>query len=168
MTGTSKFVVAAVVVAVVGAGVSLVGTLIKKGSDNINHTLTSVEHQQVSVLGGLVDGTQAPFVERAQSAARLADWQSVIETTNFGLSADPERGSRTTPRLLLLRSEAWENLGNPAQALADARLAKGLAADGSAERTDGAAREQRLQPLVPPAPTPSKAVGEIPTQPSPP
>ncbi len=168
MTGTAKFVVVAAVVAVVGAGVSLVGTLIKKGSDNLNHTLTSVEHQQVSVLGGLVDGTQAPFVERAQTAARLADWQSVIETTNFGLSADPERGSRTTPRLLLWRSEAWENLGNPAQALADARLAKGLAADGSAERTEGAAREQRLQQIVPPAPTPSNAVGEIPTQPSPP
>lgn len=168
MTGTAKFVVVAAVVAVVGAGVSLVGTLIKKGSDNINHTLTSVERQQTSVLGGLVDGTQAPFVDRAQTAARLADWQSVIETTNFGLSADPERASRTTPRLLLLRSEAWENLGNPAQALADARLAKGLAADGSAERTDGAAREQRLQQLVTPAPTPSPAVGKIPTQPSPP
>jgi hypothetical protein len=166
MSGTVKMVIGAVVVAVVGGGVSLAGSFLKKGSDNVNHTLVSVEQQQTSVLGGLVDGTQAPFVDRAQSAARLADWQSVIETTNFGLSADPERSSRTTPRLLLLRSEAWENLGNPVQAAADARLAKGLAADGTPERTEAAAREQRLLQTLPPKPTSppvSREVGAPPT-----
>lgn|GEM_PF-1318162 len=167
MSGTVKLVIGAVVVAVVIGGVSVAGAMIKKGSDNINHTLVSVEKQHTSVLGGLVDGTQAPFVDRAQSAARLADWQSVIETTNFGLSADPERSSRTTPRLLLLRSEAWENLGNPLQAAADARLAKGLAEDGTPERTEAAAREQRLLQALPPKPTSPPVSPEVGTAPTP-
>lgn len=111
------------VIAVVGSTVKFVLTPPPKPQAN-------AVPQLEQTLGGLIDGTQQPFLQKASAAARIADWQGVIDATNFGLSADPERNSRVTPRLLMFRSEAFEMLGEPKQALADARLARGLFPDG--------------------------------------
>jgi hypothetical protein len=144
--GTTKALLAAGVVAVLVAGIVGAGRFLKKSSDDFDKTLREVE-KPLPVLN-LVDGTQAPFVERATQAARLQDWQSVIETTNFGLSADPDLQSRTSPKLLLLRARARQALGERAQALVDARLARSLAGAGTPERSEAEALVLALEAVA--------------------
>ncbi len=131
LSAGTKLLLVVIVVAVIGGGVAFAGQLLKKGSDNVDETLRKVEGTHTGMLQGLVDGTQAPFVERARQAARVKDWQGVVETTNFGLSADPDLSSRTSGTLLVLRGRARHALGETKQAVADVRLARGLAAVGS-------------------------------------
>ena len=157
--------VGAVVVAV---GVfSVIGTAMKKGEANFDKTLRAVETTQTTMLDGMIDGTQLPFIARAESSARIADWQGVIDAANFGLTADPERKGRLTPQLLLLRSQAWQMLGERRQALADARLAAGLAVAGTPLATDASRRVVQLDTMVEPAPDAPSTPTPTPALPTP-
>jgi len=143
MSTTSRLLLAGVAVVVVVGAIAGAGRFLKKSSDDLDHSLQKFE-KPLPVMN-LVDGTQAPFVERASQAARLQDWQGVVETTNFGLSADPDLQSRTSPRLLLLRARARQALGERTQALADARLARGLAPTGTSEQSEAEALVRQLE-----------------------
>ncbi|HEY1098865.1 MAG TPA: serine/threonine-protein kinase, partial [Myxococcota bacterium] len=110
------------VVVVVGLG-AVIATAVDKGERGLDNTLRGVESAQATVLDGFVDGAQQPFVERAHGAARIKDWQGVVDAANFGLSADPEHKGQHTPTLLRARAEAFAALDEPKQALADLRLA---------------------------------------------
>ncbi len=139
LSGATKLFLVLGAFAVVAAGVAIAGDLLKKGSDSVDHTLRSVEATQTGMLSGLVDGTQGPFIERARQSARVRDWQGVVETTNFGLSADPDMRSQSSATLLLLRGKARHALGEGKQGLIDVRLAQSLAADGSETKKEAEA-----------------------------
>jgi hypothetical protein len=140
-----KLVFAGAAVVAVVAVVAVMGTAVSKGGERFDANLRAVEHTQTTAMDGLIGGTQQPFVERARTAARVADWQGVIDAANFGLSADPDFVSVHTPALLLLRAEAWQMLGATRQALADSRLARRLAPANSAIAVDAAARQAELE-----------------------
>ncbi len=141
----SKLVFAATGAVAVVAVVAVIGSAVRKGGERFDGSLRAVEHTESAAINGLVAGTQQPFVERARTAARLADWQGVIDAANFGLSADPDFTSVHTPALLLLRAEAWQMLGGTRQALADSRLAHRLAPASSTVAVEAAAREAELE-----------------------
>ncbi len=157
-------IVVGVVVALGLGGISMVRTLIKKGDAHVDTQLRAVE-QLGAPLQGLVDGTQAPFLERAQQSARIADWQGALDAANFGLSADPDLQSRTSPQLLIVRAQARAQLGDRSQALIDARLGRSLTALDSVERARAdevvAALERSATPAQPPALSPAAPQGTL-------
>jgi hypothetical protein len=157
MSTTTKLALGVIVVGVIGEAVSMGRSLIASGNTHVEKNLKAVEDLGAPLVN-LVDGTQAPFLERAHQAARIADWQGALDAANFGLSADPDLGSRTSPKLLLVRARARAQLGDTAQAIIDARLARGLAAAGSAERTEAEQQLQQLEQAAPPPPAPSQLI----------
>ncbi len=157
MSTTTKLALGVIVVGVIGGAVSMGRSLIASGNTHVEKNLKAVEDLGAPLVN-LVDGTQAPFLERAHQAARIADWQGALDAANFGLSADPDLGSRTSPKLLLVRARARAQLGDTAQAIIDARLARGLAAAGSAERTEAEQQLQQLEQAAPPPPAPSQLI----------
>jgi len=156
LSGTAKVVIGAVVVVVVLGVGSVISTAMKKGEEGLDKTLRGVESTPTSVLDGMIGGTQLPFVERAKTATAIADWQGVIDAANFGLSADPQFKGEHTPLLLLLRSRAWQMLGEPRQAIADARLASTTAPAGSPLAVEAAQKHTALvAATAPPAQQPA-------------
>lgn len=164
MSTTTKLVLAAAVVGLVGGGIAVGRSLIDSGNAQVDRNLRAVENLNAPLVH-MVDGTQAPFLERALQSARIADWQGALDAANFGLSADPDLGSRTSPRLLIVRARARAQLGDSAQALIDARLGGRLAPIGSPERAEAEQLVSQLQGATPdatPPLIPASSGGSIP------
>ncbi len=144
----------AMVAALAVGGITLIRSLIADGSAHVDTQLRSVE-QLGAPLSALVDGTQAPFLERATQSARIADWQGTLDAANFGLSADPELQSQTSPLLLVVRAEAHAQLGNTSQALKDARMGRSLSKPDSPERARADHLLATLERSAPTSPAPA-------------